>query len=86
GVFMGDYSKTSINTSINTGTVMGVCCNVFETGLTPKYVPNFSWGCDGVRRYELPKAFADIDNWKKLKGQAITENEKTILTYIFKNY
>ncbi len=86
GAFMGDYSKTSINTSINTGTVMGVCSNVFEAGLTPKYIPNFSWGSDGLRRYELEKALTDIDNWKKLKGKAITENEKTILTYIFKNY
>lgn len=86
GVFMGDYSKTSINTSINTGTVMGVCSNVFETGLTPKYIPNFSWGSDGLRRYELQKALTDIDNWKKLKNESITENEKTILTYIFKNY
>ena len=86
GVFMGDYSKTSINTSINTGTVMGVCSNVFETGLTPKYIPNFSWGSDGLRKYELQKALADIDSWKKLKGESITENEKTILSYIFKNY
>lgn len=86
GVFMGDYSKTSINTSINTGTVMGVCSNVFEPGLTPKYIPNFSWGSDGLRRYELQKALTDIDDWKKLKGKSITENEKTILTYIFKNY
>ena len=83
---MGDYSKTAINTSINTGTVMGVCSNVFDTGLTPKYIPNFSWGSDGLRRYELEKALTDIDNWKNLKGRAITENEKTILTYIFKNY
>ena len=86
GVLMGDYSKTSINTSINTGTVMGVCSNVFGSGLTPKFIPNFSWGSDGVRRYELQKALADIDSWKKLKGKSITENEKTILTYIFKNY
>jgi len=86
GVFMGDYSKTSINTSINTGTVMGVCSNVFEPGLTPKYIPNFSWGSDGLRRYELQKALIDIDDWKKLKGRSITENEKTILAYIFKNY
>jgi len=86
GVFMGDYSKTSINTSLNTGTVMGVCSNVFETGLTPKYIPSFSWGSDGLRRYELQKALADIDSWKKLKGKTITENETTILTYIFKNY
>lgn len=86
GVFMGDYSKTSINTSINTGTVMGVCSTVLEHGLTPKYIPNFSWGSDGVKRYELQKALNDIDSWKKLKGSSITENEKTILTYIFKNY
>ena len=83
---MGDYSKTSINTSINTGTVMGVCSNIFETGLTPKYIPSFSWGSDGLRRYELQKALANIDSWKKLKGGSITENEKTILSYIFKNY
>ena len=83
---MGDYSKTSINTSINTGTVIGVCSTIFEPGLTPKYIPNFSWGADGLKRYELEKALADIDNWKKLKGGSITENEKTILTYIFKNY
>lgn len=86
GVFMGDYSKTSINTSINTGTVMGVCSNVFEPGLTPKYIPNFSWGSDGLRRYELEKALVDISDWKKLKRALLTENEKTILRYIFKNY
>lgn len=86
GVFMGDYSKTSINTSINTGTVIGVCSNIFESGLTPKYIPSFSWGCDGLRRYDLEKALTNIGDWKKLKGRYLTENEKTILTYIFKNY
>jgi len=86
GVFMGDYSKTSINTSINTGTVMGVCSNVFESGLTPKYIPNFSWGSDGLKRYDLEKALVDINDWKKIKGKSLSENEKTILTHIFKNY
>ena len=86
GVMMGDYSRTAINTAINTGTVIGVCCNVFGNGLTPKHIPNFSWGSDGLKRYELEKALADIDSWKKLKRSSITESEKTILTYIFKNY
>ena len=85
GMFMGDFSKAAINTSFNTGTVVGVCCNVFNTGLTPKFIPNFSWGSDGVQRYQLEKAIVDIEDWKKLKGQAMTENEKTILQYIFKN-
>ena len=86
GVLMGDYSRSSINTSFNTGTVVGACCNVFGGNLTPAYLPSFSWGNDGFERYEFDKALRDIENWKKLKGQEITENEKTILKYIFENY
>ena len=35
GVMMGDYTRTAINTSINTGTVIGVCSHVFGQGITP---------------------------------------------------
>ena len=86
GVMMGDFSRTAINTSINTGTVIGVCCNVFGNGLTPKYIPNFSWGSEGVKRYEFEKALQDIEGWKKLKTQSVTENEKSILKYIFNRF
>jgi UDP-N-acetylglucosamine diphosphorylase/glucosamine-1-phosphate N-acetyltransferase len=86
GVMMGDYSRTAINTSINTGTVIGVCCNVFGTGLTPKYIPGFSWGSEGVNRYDFEKAILDIAAWKKLKGQDVTDNEKSILKYIFNHF
>ncbi len=86
GVMMGDYSKTAVNTAIYTGTVISVCCNVFGSGMTPKYVPAFSWGSEGVKRYELEKALEDIQNWKQLKGQSLTDNEKQILTYIFDHF
>ena len=86
GVLMGDYSRSSINTSFNTGTVVGACCNVFGGNLTPKYLPSFSWGNDGFDRYEFDKALQDLENWKKLKGHIISENEKTILKYIFEHY
>jgi hypothetical protein len=86
GVMMGDYSRTAINTSINTGTVIGVCCNVFGAGLTPKYIPNFSWGSEGVDRYRLENALNDIAAWKKFKGKTVSENETGILTYIYNNF
>jgi UDP-N-acetylglucosamine diphosphorylase/glucosamine-1-phosphate N-acetyltransferase len=86
GVMMGDYSRTAINTSINTGTVIAVNCSVFGSGLTPQYIPSFSWGSEGVKRYELEKAFVDIDDWKQLKGKRITDNEKSILKYIFDHF
>ena len=86
GLLMGDYSKAAINTSFNTGTVVGVCCNIVSPGLTPKLIPNFSWGADGIAKYKLSKALLDIDNWKKLIGLTISEREKQILTDIYKLY
>jgi UDP-N-acetylglucosamine diphosphorylase / glucose-1-phosphate thymidylyltransferase / UDP-N-acetylgalactosamine diphosphorylase / glucosamine-1-phosphate N-acetyltransferase / galactosamine-1-phosphate N-acetyltransferase len=80
GLLMGDYSRAAINTSFNTGTVAGICCNIFGEGFPPKYIPDFSWGNE---RYELEKAIKDIDNWKKLKGSTITEEEKAILKILY---
>jgi UDP-N-acetylglucosamine diphosphorylase/glucosamine-1-phosphate N-acetyltransferase len=86
GVMMGDYSRTAVNTAINTGTVIGVCCNVFCAGLTPKYIPSFSWGSDGISRYEFEKALLDIDDWKKMKDHQVTDDEKNILKFIFNKF
>ena len=86
GVLMGDYSRTVVNTTINTGTVIGVCCHVQGNGLTPRYIPNFSWGSEGVSRYRFEKALQDIEGWKKLKSKEITEDEVSILKYIFEKW
>jgi UDP-N-acetylglucosamine diphosphorylase/glucosamine-1-phosphate N-acetyltransferase len=83
GLLMGDYSRSSINTSFNTGTVVGVCCNVFGHGLTPTYIPSFTWGYESSCRYSLDKALRDIQNWKKLKNQILTEEEIKKLNSIF---
>jgi UDP-N-acetylglucosamine diphosphorylase / glucose-1-phosphate thymidylyltransferase / UDP-N-acetylgalactosamine diphosphorylase / glucosamine-1-phosphate N-acetyltransferase / galactosamine-1-phosphate N-acetyltransferase len=86
GVMMADYCTTAVNTAINTGTVIGVCSNVFGNGLTPKYIPNFSWGSEGVKRYELDKLFTDLEAWKKLKGRELTGEERDIIRYIYGKY
>ena len=77
---MGDYGRSAINTSFNTGTVVGVCCNIFNEGFPAKYIPDFSWGQE---EYKLEKALLDIDNWKRLKGKTITAKEIKILTDIY---
>ncbi|MEN9685610.1 MAG: hypothetical protein RLZZ28_1396 [Bacteroidota bacterium] len=82
GVMMGDYTRVSINASINTGAVMGISCNVFGAGLLPTIVPNFSWGVDGTR-YEFNKAIDAIRNWKALKGKEISSAEIAVLAHIF---
>ncbi len=83
GVLMGDYSRCAVNTSFNTGTVVGVCANIFGEGMPPKYVPSFTWGSKGLSSYEFEKALNDIANWKKLKNQTLSEKEIQALQTIF---
>ena len=80
GLLMGDYSRTAINTSFNTGTVIGVCCHIFGANFPPKLVDNFTWGNE---RYIFEKVLEDISNWKKLKGAILTEQEKTMIQQLY---
>lgn len=80
GLLMGDYSRAAINTSFNTGTVVGVCCNVFGEYFPPKLVADFTWGKE---RYTFTKVLQDISNWKKLKGKILTEKEAETLKQLY---
>jgi len=83
GVVMGDYSRSAINTAFNTGTTVGVCANVFGDGLTPKFIPSFSWGMEGFIRYEFEKAIEDAGKWMRLKGHQLTLSGEKRLKRIF---
>lgn len=83
GLLMGDYSRCAINTSFNTGSVVGVSANIFGEGLTPSYMPNFAWGFKPLVKYEFDKALRDIANWKKLKGKSLSNEEINQLRNIF---
>ncbi|MFA7288807.1 MAG: putative sugar nucleotidyl transferase [Melioribacteraceae bacterium] len=91
GAVIGDHSKTAINTMLNTGTNIGVGCNVFGADFPPKYIPSFSWANSGmVVEYKLDKAievakivmsrrnveFTDSDKIKFEKVFELTKNER----------
>jgi UDP-N-acetylglucosamine diphosphorylase / glucose-1-phosphate thymidylyltransferase / UDP-N-acetylgalactosamine diphosphorylase / glucosamine-1-phosphate N-acetyltransferase / galactosamine-1-phosphate N-acetyltransferase len=57
GCFIGDHSKLGIGTLISAGSVIGVSANFFGGGLTPKYLPSFTWGTtEKTERYNFEKA------------------------------
>ena len=44
GAFIGDHTKTSIGTLLNTGTYLGMGCNILANGEpAPKFIPDFVW-------------------------------------------
>lgn len=84
GVIMGDYSRVAINSSLNTGSMIGVSCNVFGEGLLHSSIPHFSFGLKG-KEYQIESAIHDINNWKGLKGLEMSQEEINVLQYIYTN-
>jgi UDP-N-acetylglucosamine diphosphorylase / glucose-1-phosphate thymidylyltransferase / UDP-N-acetylgalactosamine diphosphorylase / glucosamine-1-phosphate N-acetyltransferase / galactosamine-1-phosphate N-acetyltransferase len=81
GLMMGDYSKTAIGTMFNTGTVVGVCANVFGNGQPAKYVPSFAWGA--TDQYRLPDAIDAIGKAMERRGKGLDEVNREILEVVF---
>lgn len=85
GLIMGDHSKCGINTMFNTGTVVGVSANIFGSGFPRNFVPSFSWGgSGGYMTFTLPKAFEVAEKVMARRNLILTNEEKSILEYVFR--
>ena len=81
GAMIGDHSKTAINTSLNTGTIIGICSNVVKTGLTDKYIPPFSWISDKyTEKYDLQKAILTAKVVMNRRHKELTFEEQELIT------
>lgn len=84
GLFMGDHSKSGINTMFNTGTVAGVFANVFGGDFPEKFIPSYAWGgADGFTTYHLNKAFEVAEKVMARRGLELTDEDKSILSHIY---
>jgi UDP-N-acetylglucosamine diphosphorylase/glucosamine-1-phosphate N-acetyltransferase len=79
GVLMGDHTRSAINTSFNTGTVVGVGSQVISSGLTPKYIPDFTWNAETNERYQTAKFIQVAEEWMRMKQKVMTEKERRVL-------
>jgi UDP-N-acetylglucosamine diphosphorylase/glucosamine-1-phosphate N-acetyltransferase len=85
GVFMGDFCRTAIQTRLNSGTVIGVCCNLFGADFPEKNVPAFTWiGSDGSFEYRLDKALDTIDTMMRRRNKELTPALEKVLRDIHK--
>jgi UDP-N-acetylglucosamine diphosphorylase/glucosamine-1-phosphate N-acetyltransferase len=84
GLFMADHSKCGINTMFNTGTVVGVCANIFGSGFPPKFIPSFSWGgFEQSPKFIFKKAVDLAKQVFKRRGKEFDITEEAILSTIF---
>ncbi len=83
GLIMGDHSKTGINTMFNTGTMAGICCNIYGSGYQKNFIPSFSWG--GSRdylTYRVDKVIQVVKRVYERKNLQLSAADESILRYL----
>ncbi len=84
GLIMGDHSKTGINTMFNTGTTVGVHCNIFGDGYPRVFIPSFSsGGASGYTTNLLPKALGTAESAMRMRGLTLSQEDKDIFHAVF---
>jgi len=84
GLIMGDHSKCGINTMFNTGTVVGVNCNIFGSGFQRNYIPSFRWGGTGRQSiFDINKAIKVAKIVYGRREKDFDKMEQDILKAIF---
>lgn len=88
GLLMGDHSKTSINSMLNTGTVVGVGCNIFDGGFPPKHIVSFSWGGsrDGFELFRFEKFLEAETKVFARRKKVISEDYKNLLEALYQEH
>lgn len=84
GLFIGDHSKCGINTMFNTGTVVGVSCNLFGHGYMPKHIPSFSWGGpEKMTKFDIERAVKTARAVMKRRDVEMTEEYEKLFRKVF---
>lgn len=82
GLIMGDHSKTAIGTIFNTGTVVGVSCNVYGAGFHRQFIPSFMWGSN---IYPLNKAVETAKRVYKRRNIEFKDIDESVMRYIYES-
>ncbi len=84
GCFLGDHMKTAIGTVLNTGTVIGLGCNIVMRGFPPKTIKSFSWCVsDKISRIRWEAFLETARIVKKRRGLDLSPAEEKLLKNIY---
>ncbi len=87
GAFIGDYVKTGINTSLNTGTHIGFGSTLFDTGFHAKYIPPFSWGTpNNYTIHDLDKLIQTTEIMTSRRNKKLSKTKHQLFHWLLQNY
>jgi UDP-N-acetylglucosamine diphosphorylase/glucosamine-1-phosphate N-acetyltransferase len=86
GCFVGDHTRTGMGSMLNTGTAIGVMCNVLPAGpLLPKHIPSFTAVLYGqvAPGFPLDQMFQTARTVKSRRGREFTALEEQLFRQLY---
>jgi len=84
GTMIGDFSRISIATSINTGTFIGIGSNIFNHDFNNKFINSFSWGDN--EKVDFDKFISTCKLMFKRRDILLHKTEENLLKYLYENF
>ena len=85
GCFIGDHTKTAIGSVFNTGTAIGVMCQVLPAGeLLPKHIPSFTrvWHGEITEGFPMDACLATARAAMNRRGIELSAAQERLLRYV----
>ena len=84
GLIMGDHSKAGINSMFNTGTVVGVACNIHGSGFPRQFIPSFAdGGAGGFKLHQLKNVYTTAEKVMARRNKTLDTIDKEVLAAVF---
>ncbi|MCS7180346.1 MAG: putative sugar nucleotidyl transferase [bacterium] len=85
GSFIGDHTKTSIGTLFNTGTIVGIMCNITADNILPKYFPSFVWYVNGkfMKGYGVDYALKTAKISMERRDRILLPEEEKVIRKVY---
>jgi len=86
GSIIGEHVKTAIGTTLNTGTVIEMGCNVVAQSFPPRHIPAFSlFYKDKIIKIKFDDFYDTATKAMNRRNKSLSSSEKEALISIYKN-
>lgn len=86
GLILGDHARLGINMMINSGTSIGIACNLYGDGFPRNFIPPFTMGgAAGLKTFPVDQAIHSMERMMERRQQELSIQERLTIIRLFED-